>query len=94
MNQEPIFDDTHKMVYEYANQWTIDPEYIRKNYGKEYYHENPDGSIDIRMTLYFRPQSYFYLGLIISGLTLSGCIGYLIVSGVWRRKRRLDSEEK
>jgi len=57
------------MVYDYANQWTIDPEYIRANYPKEYYRENPDGSIDVRMTLYFRPQSYFYLGLIISGTT-------------------------
>jgi hypothetical protein len=59
--QEPIFDDTHTMVYDYANQWTIDPEYIRANYPKNYYKENPDGTIDVRMTMYFRPQSYFYL---------------------------------
>ncbi len=75
------------MVYDYANGWTIDPEYIRTHYSREYYRENPDGSMDVRMTLYFRPQSYFYLGLIISGLTLLGCIGYLVVSGVRGRRR-------
>ena len=28
---------------------------------KDYYKENPDGSIDVNLTLYFKPQSYFYL---------------------------------
>jgi hypothetical protein len=86
--EKPIFDDTHQMVYGYANQWAIDPEYIRANYPKDYYKENPDGTIDILMTMYFRPQSYFYLGLIISGLTLFGCVSYLVVSGVLQRRRR------
>lgn len=75
------------MVYDYANQWTIDPEYIRANYPREFYRENSDGTIDVRMTMYFRPQSYFYLGLIISGLTLFGCVSYLVVSGVRGRRR-------
>jgi hypothetical protein len=92
--RKPIFDNTHTMVYDYANQWTIDPEYIRANYSKDYYKENPDGSIDVRMTLYFLPQSYFYLWLIISGVTFFGCISYLLVSSirVWRVKRKLDNE--
>lgn len=75
--EKPVFDDTHKLVYDYANQWTIDPVYIRANYPKEYYKQNPDGTIDVRMTLYFRPQSYFYLGLIISGTTFMLLVGYL-----------------
>lgn len=92
--QKPIFDNTHTMVYDYANQWTIDPEYIRANYSKEFYKENPDGTIDVRMTLYFKPQSYFYLGLIISGTTLFLCIGYLVVSGVRNRRRKEEEEEE
>ena len=76
------------MVYDYANQWTIDPDYIRANYPKEYYKENPDGSIDVRMTLYFKPQSYFYLGLIISGTTLLVLIGYLGYDTIRRRKNK------
>lgn len=39
--------------------------------------KNLDGSYDIDLTLYFKPQSYFYLGLIISGATFIGCLVYL-----------------
>jgi len=63
----------------------IDPEYIKANYPKEYYKIYPDGSIDIEMTLYFKPQSYFYLGIIISTFTFVGCIAYLMRN--WSRKR-------
>jgi len=38
---------------------------------------NKDGSYDMNMTLYFTPQSYMYLGLIISGGTLVLVLGYL-----------------
>lgn len=63
----------------------------KANYPKEYYKENPDGSIDVRMTLYFRPQSYFYIGLIISGITFVGLLGYLGYS--WIRERRRKSSD-
>lgn len=75
--KQPVFEDSHKLVYDYANQWTIDTEYIKANFDKSYYKENSDGSIDIELTLYFKPQSYFYLGIIISGTTLILCLGYL-----------------
>jgi len=88
--KKPIFDNTHQLVNDYANQWTIDPEYIKKNFDKPYYKENTDGSIDIELTLYFKPQSYFYLGLIISGTALFGCLGYLGWDFVKRRKRRQE----
>jgi hypothetical protein len=52
--------------------------------------KNPDGSYDINLTLYFKPQSYFYLGLIISGTTLVLCLGYLGFVGIkgYREKKR------
>lgn len=90
--KKPIFDDTHKLVNEYANKWTIDPEYIKQNFSKEYYKENSDGSIDVEMVLYFKPQSYFYLGLIISGTTLLSCLGYLLYD--WRKRRKLIKKEQ
>lgn len=86
--KKPIFDYTHTIIYDYANQWTIDPEYIKKHYSREYYKENPDGSIDVRMTLYFQPQSYFYLGLIISGSMLILFMGYIWYDS-YRRKKLL-----
>jgi hypothetical protein len=38
---------------------------------------NSDGSYDIDMTLYFAPEAYFNLGLIVSGGTLILILGYL-----------------
>jgi len=38
---------------------------------------NKDGTYDMNITLYFTPQSYMYLGLIISGATLVLIIGFL-----------------
>ena len=90
--QKPLFEDTHKLVYDYANQWTIDPEYIKANFDKSYYKENPDGSIDVELTLYFKPQSYFYLGIIISGTTLILCLGYL--GYTFYRQRKQGSRSK
>ncbi|MFA4817341.1 MAG: alpha-(1-_3)-arabinofuranosyltransferase family protein [Parcubacteria group bacterium] len=80
-------EENHLKVNGYANGWTIDPEYIKQNFSKDYYKENPDGSIDVELTLYFKPQSYFYLGIIISITTLLGCLGYLGYDLAKRRKR-------
>lgn len=61
------------MVNGYANAWYIDP----KEIGKE----------NFTITLYFRSQSLFYLGLMISGVTLLFCVGYLVWD--WREDKRL-----
>jgi len=83
--KEPIFDNSHQMVYDYANGWTIDSQYIKDNYSSEYYQQNADGSIDIELVMYFKPQSYFYLGLVISLTTFILCIVYLIYD--WRKSK-------
>lgn len=83
---------SHDVVFDYANGWPVDPEYIKKNFDKSLYKLNSDGSIDIELTLYFKPQSYFYPGLIVSGTTLFLCVGYLIISLV-KRKRILGKPE-
>lgn len=77
--KKPVFDETHQLVNEYANGRSLDADYIKQNFPKEYYKENPDGSIDVNLTLYFKPQSYFYLGLGISGLIFVGLIAWLII---------------
>lgn len=41
--------------------------------------QNPDGTYDLNLTLYFAPQSYLYLGLIVSGGTLVLVLGYLVI---------------
>lgn len=98
---EPLFDNTHKIVYDYANLWTISKDeiinYVQENYWKElqkwwypkklsdwrldykYYVLNSDWSIDTELTLYFKPQSYFYLWIIISSITILVILLYFII---------------
>lgn len=64
----------HILADGFANAWYIDPNEIDTH---------SDGNFSI--ILYFKPQSYFYIGLIISGLTLAFCIGYLILD--WRKRK-------
>lgn len=84
--------DKHFMVNGYANAWYIDPNEIDK-----------DGEFTI--TLYFWPQSLFYLGAVISLTTLGICMVYLfrdrvkgfygfIRKGVHRAQRWLESGQK
>ncbi len=111
---KPLFENTHHLVYDYANWWTISKDeiikYVDENYSKElqkewypkqiangkldykYYILNSDGSIDVELTLYFKPQSYFYLGLIISGTTFIILVWYLTISYIRNRKEEIISE--
>jgi hypothetical protein len=59
------------------NSFYISPDYIRQNLPASAYTVNPDGSINVDLTIYFKPQSYFYVGVIVSGATLLACLGYL-----------------
>ena len=77
--RQQVFDESHIKVNEYANGWSIDPEYIKKNFDKKYYVENPDGSINIELVLYFKPQLFYYIGIIISVTTFIFCIIFLII---------------
>ncbi len=92
LGSQGIFSESHDLLNKLFNKWTIDPDYIKQNFPKEDYKENPDGSINIDLTLYFKPQSYFYLGLIISILTLIGCLGYLACDFIGRRRKTKDIE--
>lgn len=78
--EKPLPEEDHFLVNGFANAWYIDPSQLPKD---------ADGNIDI--TLYFWPQSLFYLGLIISGSTLVICIGYLVFN--WNRGRRKKDDD-
>jgi len=75
--KKPVSKNNHFLVNGYANAWYIDPAKVDK-----------DGDGEFTVTLYFRPQSYFYLGLMISGLTFLSCIGYLVWD--WKRRKAVD----
>lgn len=59
--QKPVFDETHKIVNDYANGWTLDAETIKKTFPKDSYSINPDGSVNVNLILYFIPQAWFYI---------------------------------
>jgi len=68
-------DVKHQLINGYANGWYIEP-------GKLKLGE------DFTLGIYFLPQSLFYLGLGISGLTLLAYIFHLVCSGLEKRKKR------
>lgn len=59
----------HYMVNGYANGWYVDPEKL--GLGGNFF-----------LTIYFLPQSLFYLGLLISGLIISSCVLWWFLSYV------------
>jgi hypothetical protein len=83
---KPIFSSTHAIINDYANSWQLNRADLKKISGER---TNPDGSVDISLELLFLPQSYFYLGLIISGTTLLACLGYLGWDFSRRKKKKL-----
>lgn len=76
--QKPIFDSSHGQAFGYANSWRIEPAYIKSHYPTSFYKQNPDGSIDVTMRLYFQPQTTLELGLLLSGLAFLMSIIYII----------------
>ncbi len=65
----PSLNTVHINYLNYANKWKISSEDIIKNFPKNDYSLNKDGTINLNLTVYFFPQFYFYLGVVISGLT-------------------------
>lgn len=76
--EKSVSGDRHFTANGYANAWYIDPAELEA--GEEF-----------SITLYYQPQSLFYLGLVISGLTFVGCVGFLVWD--WRRGRRLKTRD-
>lgn len=62
----PLDENKHFMVNGYANAWYIDP--------------IDTGSGNVELVVYFKTQSYTYIGIIISFSTMISCTIYLISS--------------
>jgi hypothetical protein len=68
-----------------TNAWLLDPSFIKAHYSKSYWKVEPDGGIDLNLVVYYKPQSYFYLGLMLSLATVGLSLLLLVFS--WRRRR-------
>jgi len=71
ISSKPIPEKYHVLVNGYANAWYIDPNEL-------------DTGKNFVITLYFKPQSYFYIGLLISLITFIICVSYLL----WDLRKR------
>jgi len=85
--QKPLFDESHSMIKDYANNWKVDPGYIKENLPEDSYKLNKDGSIDIELTIYYKNQIIFYVGLISVGLYFAILIFYIVFKKVKRHKK-------
>lgn len=67
-----------------GNQWVLSAQYIEQHFPPQDYIKNPDGSIDVQLELYFKPQSYFFLTsllcMIAFGIIFCALLPALIVS--------------
>lgn len=87
-----ISDEYHYRLNDFLNAWYVDTRtYCSQNAALCI--ENADGSYDIEMVIEFFPQRWFYFGLLISGITLAGCLGYLGYEGVKRIKIKKKNEK-
>ncbi len=86
-DRKPLLRGEQDIVFDYANGWEVDPTFIKTRYPSGTYTINDDGSIDLDLVLYFQPQKYLNIGLVISGSAFVGCILYLI-SVFYRSLRR------
>lgn len=69
------------------NAFYINPTEITKNYDKKFYTKNTDGSINLKLKLYYKPQELVNIGAYISLVTFLAVLTYLFID-IFKRKRR------
>lgn len=86
--KQALPDSSHNKYADYGNQWTLRAGDVANSIDKNGYEISnyPDGSFDIAFSLYFKPQTNFYLAGIISILTLLGIISWLIYNKAVKRQ--------
>lgn len=90
---ERIKDEYHYELNGFLNAWYVDVNELCQE-GNAACVKNEDGTYDMELVIEFWPQRWFYFGLIISGTTLVGCLGYLIISWRKRKKEKVKSNEQ
>ena len=61
------------------NAFYINPIEITKNYDKKFYTKNTDGSINLKLRLYYKPQDLVNIGVYISLVVLISVLTYLFI---------------
>jgi hypothetical protein len=90
--QKPLFDTSHKLYNGYANTWLISSQDIRRSMDPKKYKVNSDGSIDFSLVLYYKPQSVFYNGAIVSFSYFFILLVVLLYSNLVTRRKKKPSK--
>jgi hypothetical protein len=77
----------HLKLQDFQNGWYVDPATLCQN-NKAGCTKNADGSYNIDLVAEFRPQRWFYMGLLISAPVFAGVIIYLGYAGVLRIQQK------
>lgn len=56
-----IASNNHHLVFDYANMWEIDSRIIQSDFPASDYQLMPDGSLHLKLRLYFQPYDYFVI---------------------------------
>ncbi len=73
----PFEEGSNTLVFNYANGWDINPETIKKYYSG-YYTTNNDGSINLHLLLYFKPDRY---GKFVNSISILGWLACVVILG-------------
>jgi hypothetical protein len=77
----------------YANSWWLGLDLLKKLPAVQgqkagFYNLHPDGSVDFEVVIEFWPQRLFYLGIIISGIMIIACAGFLVFRQIYFSLKR------
>lgn len=89
--QNNTLDDKYHIKNEIGlSSFLLDPSYIKTHIDPKNYTLEKDGSVNLKITLYFRPQAYMYLGMLISGVFLASVEASLLYYFFLKQRQRLD----
>jgi len=86
--KKSVLDEKHLVANGYANSWLVDPSAICRNQSTSC-QVNPDGSYDLAMVVEFLPQRVFWLGLIISLISILTSLVFLVFKLLKRKNKQI-----
>jgi hypothetical protein len=73
-HETAVSSQNHFKVNNFMNGWFVDPgEFCQSGCTR-----NSDGSYDMTLVMEFTPQRWFYVGAVLSAITLAATIGYFV----------------
>jgi hypothetical protein len=87
VHPDAVPTNNHYKLDDFANGWYVDVDQLCKQ--KNLCTRNADGSYNLNMEIEFTSQRWMNAGMIVSGITFIGCIGYL---GRYYYKHRRESK--